>query len=122
MTAFEKEELVNIRRQAIKGRQEAALLDLSGMVDYFTNILDQVERLVYPYEEYPPILFHASMKLIKIDQDIEYYILYHPKMVTAYYEAKRMHMACANNLYDHIQLVVRGNNQTITNSQRSYNR
>jgi len=52
--------------------------------------------------------------MIKEGQTIDYYILYHPKMVKAYYESingKEPIEPLANNLSDHIESVIKETNR-----------
>ncbi len=55
------------------------------------------------------------MKAIKLNQSIDYYILYYSKMVTAYFHSIK-HVPfgpLANNLYDHLQIVILRHNDDV---------
>lgn len=55
-----------------------------------------------------------DMKLIKPDMPIDYYIVYYPKMVMAFYEVKKNGPQCIlydDNLIKHIQLVIQEHNE-----------
>lgn len=67
----------------------------------------------------------VPVKLIRLDKPIDYYVIYHPKIVTGYFQCLNGSVPLSpldSDILKHVILVAIANNDAWANQQRLYDR